>query len=1031
MITKKLPSWISGGILGLAGIGSVHAAPETSTETQSIQFNRDIRPIFSENCYACHGPDKNKRKADLRFDLKEEALKQLDSDEFAIFPGDPSKSRLLELVSTADEDDRMPPVKTGKQLTEAQISLLRTWIEQGAPWQQHWSYMPLVRPPQPSVEDTSWPLNPVDYFVLARLEAEKLHPSREANKQTSLRRLSFDLTGLPPSPENFRKFTSNSSERGYERLVDRLLSSPQYGERMASHWLDLVRYADTDGFHADNYRSVYPYRDYVIRAFNNNMPFDQFTIEQMGGDLLPSATLSQEVASTYNRLNRTTEEGGSQAKEYLAKYAADRVRTTSAVWLGATMGCAECHDHKFDPFTTKDFYNLAAFFADVKERGVGKPEGTIIPTPIQKAEIDRLEKKIASLDVELGATTNRMAITQAKWEETLLTTLEAGELEWVPLKPIHYTSQKGSTLSLTKDLSLIASGKNPDNEVYTTTVATDRELITGIRLEITQPSPKSDDDSASSPESFVLTEFTIEVMSGRSIVWEQVSIGSANASSELRRSAVTAAIDSKQSSGWTANAKDSRHSASFVFSEPVSGGAGTVFKIHLKHGTKSQKPQNIRRFRLSLSTVPNPNHSDSGIAPETLSALKTPKAERSEKQSAAVVTYYLDTTPEVTRLRTALTATKKEKQNYVNTVPTTLATVAINPRVMRVLPRGNWMDDSGEVVQPAVPEFLSGSAVAASENRLTRLDLARWLVSDDNPTTARAFVNRLWKIYFGTGLSKIMDDLGSQGEWPTHPELLDWLAVEFRDSGWDVKHIVKLIVSSRTYRQTSFAPPEVVERDPYNQFMARQGRFRLEAEMLRDNALAVSGLLATEVGGPSVKPYQPAGYWQHLNFPKRKYQKDQGANIYRRGLYTFWCRTFLHPSLMAFDAPSREECTVNRDISNNPLQALVLLNDPTYVEAARVFAEHIVQNSDKSVEEGLKWTFQTALTRTPTQSEIKELSNLYAKQLERYSDDKEAAAKLIGLGENDPPDHLNTSELAAWTSIARVIFNLHEFITRY
>ena len=1033
MTTNMLHSWIRSAILGLIGVCTVHAASETSTSVQSVQFNRDIRPIFSENCYACHGPDKNKRKAGLRLDRKEDALKEQDSGDFAIVPGEPSKSRLLDLVSTSDEDDRMPPIKAGKHLTEAEIGLLRTWIQEGAIWQEHWLYMPLVRPSRPNVANTAWPLNPVDHFVMARLEAQGLQPSGEADKRTLLRRLSFDLTGLPPSSENSRQFMSDPSGGAYDRLVDRLLSSPHYGERMTSHWLDLVRYADTDGFHADNYRSVYPYRDYVISAFNDNMPFDQFTIEQIGGDLLPSATLSQKVASTYNRLNRTTEEGGSQAKEYLAKYAADRVRTVSAVWLGSTMGCAECHDHKFDPFTTKDFYSLAAFFADVKEVGVGKPEGTIIPNKTQKTEIDRLDKEIAALAIELGATTNRMATTQAKWEKTLLTALDAGELDWIPLKPIQYTAKNGSTLSLKEDLSVIATGENPEEEEYTVTVATDREQITGIRLETLSENRSANDNPPSNPEGFLLTEFDMEVMAGPSIVWKTVRIGNASASSEQKGSPVAAAFDSKPPSGWTplGNAKDSNPTAAFVFTKPVSGGAGTVFRIHLKHGTRSQTPQNIRRFRLSLSTVPSPNHSDHGIAPETLSALQAPKAERSDKQSTYVAQYHLNTAPEVNRLRAALAGAKQARADFVKTIPTTLATVAVPPRVMRVLPRGNWMDDSGEEVLPGIPEFLSDSEPATTEERLNRLDLARWLVSDENPTTARAFVNRLWKICFGTGLSGVMDDLGSQGEWPTHPDLLDWLAAEFKDSGWNVKHIVKLIVSSRTYKQTSFAKPEVVERDPYNHALARQSRFRLEAEMLRDNALAVSGILATKVGGPSVKPYQPDGYWQHLNFPKRKYEEDRGGNAHRRGLYTFWCRTFLHPSLMAFDAPSREECTTDRVISNNPLQALVLLNDPTYVEAARVFAERVVKNSGPSVEERLNWAFLQALTRQPTPAEIEALSKLHANQLARYSGDLETAAKLIGFGDRSTPDHLNPSELAAWTSIARVVLNLHEFITRY
>jgi hypothetical protein len=999
---------------------------DAQQKTGPIQFNRDIRPIFSDNCYACHGPDHNKRKAGLRLDRKDEAFKELESGGFAIVPGNPSQSQLYRLVTTSDEDDRMPPIKTGKHLSQSQKLTLRTWIQQGASWEEHWSYNPLKRPNQPAVKHSSWPSNPIDEFILSRLEAENLTPAGDASKVTLLRRLSFDLTGLPPSPEDAADFLSDPSDRAYERLVDRILSLPQYGERMAAHWLDLVRYADTDGFHADNYRSVYPYRDYVIAAFNQNMPFDRFTIEQIAGDLIPDGTQQQKIASTYNRLNRTTEEGGSQPKEYLAKYAADRVRTTSSVWLGATMGCAECHDHKFDPFTTKDFYSLAAFFADIKEVGVGKPAGTPLPTPAQEAELDRLGTAITAIEQELTGHTNHLSAAQKEWETGTLGALDQGHFDWVTIKPVQYSSEGNSTLVLREDLSIAVEGTPEDAPTHTILLATDRTAITGIRIETTPGSETGD-------APFRLTGVEVEAMSGKSIAWERLKLVGATASSQKDKAAVAAAIDGKSNTGWspTDNLENGRHLAAFGFEKPVSGGAGTQFRVRLKQESKDPNQGRLQNFRLSLATVPHPDFNDHGLPVDIQKVLRLPTDQRSEKEQQQLVRFHIDFDARTVELGNQLAAARGAKAEFEKSLPTTLATVSVEPRTMRVLNRGNWMDESGQEVLPAVPEFLAGKGPRNPNERQSRLDLAEWLVSDANPTAARSFVNRLWKICFGYGLSRVLDDLGSQGEWPTHPELLDWLAFEFKSSGWNVKHVLKQIVLSHTYRQSSIASAALRERDPYNRLYARQSRFRLEAEMIRDSALAVSGLLATEMGGRSVKPYQPEGYWQHLNFPKRTYQADEGDNLYRRGLYTFLCRTFPHPSLVAFDAPSREECTANRVISNNPLQALVLLNDPTYVEAARSLAQRTLQDSTGTFRDQLDRMFRFALTRSPTDREVQELADLHAEQLARYGQEPEAAARLIAVGEHPVLKNAEPAQLAAWTSVARVVLNLHEFITRY
>jgi hypothetical protein len=812
-------------------------APVGAAETV-VSYSRDVKPLLAARCYACHGPDEAKRKAKLRLDVREEAIKK------AIRPGNAAASRLIQRVASADPDEVMPPPHSNKEaLSAAQVDLLRRWVDQGAKFDVHWAYVKPVRPPVPPVQDPAWVRNPIDHFVAARHGALGLRPAPEADRVTLVRRLYFDLIGLPPTPEEVDLFVQDQSTMAYDKLVERLLGSPHFGERMALYWLDLVRYADTAGYHSDNHRDIALFRDYVIDAFNRNKPFDQFTVEQLAGDLLLEPTREQQIASGYNRLLMTTEEGGAQAKEYMAKYSADRVRNVSGVWMAGTMGCCECHNHKFDPFLTRDFYQLAAFFADVKEIPVGRQEQTLLPSPEQAEQLGKLDREIADLRTLLERSTPQLQAGQAAWEKKL------GD-------------------------------------------------------------------------------------------------------------------------------------------------------------EKARK----------------------GLPREVAKALAVDAARRTAAQNDLLAKHYRSIAPELARPRGQMAAAEERKKNLLPTVPKTLVTVAVPPRTMRVLPRGNWLDDSGEVVQPATPAFLPPLGV--NGRRATRLDLARWLVARDNPLTARVFVNRLWKLAFGQGIVKSVDDFGTQGTFPTHPELLDWLAVEFMDSGWDVKHLLRLMVRSSAYRQSSAAPRELRERDPANAWLARQGRFRLDAEMVRDNALEVSGLLVRKVGGPSVRPYQPAGYWSYMNFPKREWYNDKGEGLYRRTLYTYWCRTFLHPSLLAFDASTREECTAERPRSSTPLQALVLLNDPIYVEAARVFAEHIVREGGPDAAGRMRWAYRRALSREPSPREQKLLDELLARHRAEFRADPEAARKLIRTGDWPVPADVDPAELAAWTSVARVLLNLHETITR-
>ena len=996
----------------------------TTYAADSVDFAKQIQPILKDNCYKCHGEEK--KKGGLRLDNKADALKGGDNG-LVIVPRDSAKSPLYQLLIATNEDDRMP--QKADSLSAAKIKLIREWIDQGAIWpdavagesaNQHWAYQKVVRSPPPAVKDKSWPRSPIDQFLLARLEKEKLKPSPETDRSTFIRRLSFDLTGLPPTVEEVDVFLADKSTAAYEKLVERLLASPHYGERMALYWLDVVRYADSIGYHSDNPRNVSPYRDYVIRAFNENKPFDQFTIEQLAGDLLPNAGTWQKVASCYNRLLQTTEEGGAQPKEYMVKYDSDRVRNTSVAWLGSTMGCAECHNHKFDPFTARDFYSFAAFFADVNEAPVGRREdGMPVISTEQTAELKQIEAAVATAKAKLDATTPELTTAQTEWEKQLST-----PVEWAALDPQEISATSGTTLVKEADGIIRATSNFAAKEKYKIVAKTNLTGIAGFRLELFSDSslPAKGVGTADNGN-FVLTEF-------------KVKAETANESSNLKLTAATAthsqesfpvanAIDGKNDTGWAILPKVGEpHSAIFAAKSPLEGKGDTTLTFTLEFQSIHARHQ-LSKFRLA-ATSSAAAASTLTLPPNVQAALKIAADQRNAKQKKDLSAYYRSIAPLLEPLRTEVAAAEKRQKDFLAAAPKCLVTSAVAPREIRVKPRGNWLDDSGEVRPPAIPEFLGK---LDAPGRPTRLDLARWIVSRDNPLTARVFVNRLWRLYFGQGISPSVYDFGKQGEKPTHPELLDWLAAEFMDHGWDVKHIVRLMVTSAAYRQSSVPSKQLQERDPQNRLYARQSRWRLDAELVRDNALGISGLLETKVGGPSVFPYQPPGYWSALNFPTREWQNSKGEGLYRRGLYTHWQRTFLHPSLYAFDACTREESAAERPRSNIPQQALVLLNDPTYVEAARVFAERIVK-SGATDDMKIQWAFRRALARNAMPAEIKVLVELRHKHLAEFNKDKDAAAKLLGVGSMPAPKEVDAAELASWTSVARAILNLHETITR-
>lgn len=1020
---------------GWCAVGRVAAADDASTP----RFDRDIRPILSENCFRCHGPELKSRKAKLRLDVREVAVEKQ-----AIVPGKPEDSEMIRRLTTSDPDDHMPPAEMHKVVTPAQIEVLRRWIAAGAKYEPHWSYAPLVRPALPPVADATWVQNPIDTFILARLEEAKIKPSPAADRHTLLRRLALDLTGLPPTPEEVEQFVNDRSPDAYAKQVDRLLASPHYGERMAVPWLDAVRFADTVGYHGDQDQNIFPYRDYVIDSFNHNKPFDQFTIEQLAGDLLPHPTEEQEIASGFNRLNLMTREGGAQPKEYLAKYAADRVRTVSTAWLGSTMACCQCHDHKYDPFKTKDFYSLGAFFDDVKQWGVyqdyafspnpefagGDYNDTFPPELVVTNRF--LLRRYAALESELqqvlADTAGKLGGEQKQsfrdWEKNLRASLKTQPDGWsVDRQPQVRLLKTNSVTALAvgPDGTVIASGKPVDGETFEVRVRPPAGWLAAIRLEL----PPAATNHFSSLR--VTNEFA-EIRLAAAVVrtnGKPVRVAFLNSAATARRIMCFNGHEIPNVNDyWKLAARDATNlqSAVYLLDPPVLIGAGQTLKLNIQSGE-------IGSFRIATTALAAADPLQAGLGGDLRRAV-TGFSTRSRRE-LLVNTWIRSTTNEPAAYARLKVLDPEIFACNHGRAPTLVTVSVTNRLVSRVLPRGNWQDESGEIVEPAVPQFLPQPPHHGT-NLLTRLDLARWLVSPENPLTPRAFVNRLWKQLFGNGLSNQPEDLGTQGEYPSHPELIDWLAAEFRDSGWDVKHIVRLMVMSATYQQDSKIRPELHDLDPNNRLLARQNPRRLDAEFVRDNALAIAGLLDPEIGGPSVYPYQPAGYYANLQFPSRDYYASPGGDQYRRGLYTHWQRTFMHPMLANFDAPARDECTVDRPVSDTPQQALTLLNDPSFVEAARVFAEKIMTAPGAGDDAArINLAMETALLRPARSVEEESLLNFLAVQRSYYTTNSADAEKLLHVGQRPPSATLNPSEEAAWTTVARVVLNLHETITRY
>jgi len=1119
---------------------------------KDLDFNRDVRPILSEHCYACHGPDEGKRKAGLRLDRPEEATKTLKSGNRAIVPGDVENSAMVQRLTSRDPDEVMPPPKDGKPLRAEQMELLIRWVKEGAHRKNHWSLIVPERPALPEVREKNWPRNEIDYFILDRLEQEGLKPAQEADKATLVRRATLDLTGLPPTINEVDAFLADNSPVAYEKLIDRLLDSAHYGERMALNWLDLARYADTSGYHFDGVRYMWLWRDWVINAFNQNKPYDVFTVEQLAGDLLPNPAREQRIATGFVRNNMTTDEGGSDPDEYLNKYVVDRVNTLGSVWLGMTVGCAECHDHKFDPLLTKEFYKLYAFFHNVPEKGLDRirtdnpPPRLPAPTPEQAMQFVEADFRLRDAEKTLKDRENELGETQEKWERETnarpppkpsddgllaLVTFDGtfrpsssatekigadqkinaepkqapgdGESTDGPKlvrddKPEFVDGRVGKALKFDGkahiDLGPLVEFDRTNGFSYGTWVKVQSDGAILSKMEV-KPGYRGFDLYANDGrfEVHLVHEFpdnAIKVKSKDKFSanqWQHILV---TYDGSGKGAGVKLFVDGRSRD---LEIEKDKLADSITNNEPVRIGSRNA------EGNFTGLIDDVRFYDHALGAEEARLLAFQGMLPIVAkSGGKRSQEERDDLRRFYKENYAVD----YLRSEAALAKARKAKDDLISAIPTSMIMEEMNPpRETFQLIRGDFRN-KGEKVTADTPAFLpairkanvenkngqlrfashpSGSAKLAAHEpssartpasivpeaasspsdgsghsggtdvpdvlaaakqppqtpeSLNRLDLAAWLVSRDHPLTARVTVNRYWALFFGAGLVKTINDFGSQGEWPSHPELLDWLACQFRDGGqaaassvqpWDVKALVRLIVTSATYRQSAAVTSEKLEKDPYDRLLSRGPRSQLEAEFIRDNALAVSGLLNRKIGGPSVKPYQPPGIWDGTD---SKYEQDHGEALYRRGMYVFWRRSAHYPSFATFDAPNREVCTFLRQRTQTPLQSLVLMNDPAFVESSRALAQRVMIEEPTDLTRRLTRAFRHTLGRVPQPDELATLQRTYEQQLENFRSDTKAAESLLAVGESKPLETIDKAELAALTAVANVLLNLNETITK-
>jgi len=1037
------------------------SAPAQASD--NVNFDRQIRPILTEHCYACHGPDNRQRRGGLRLDQQKATQTRLPSGRFAIVPGNPAASHVWQRITTSKASLRMPPVNSGRALNAVERELIRNWIQQGARWQSHWSYSSPVRPQLPLPNADKWPRQPIDTFVFASLDNLGLTPSTQETKHRLLRRVYFDVTGLPPTPDELQSALNNSSADSYERTVDRLLSLPTYGEHMAQEWLDLARYADTHGYHIDSHRDMWRWRDWVIDAFNSGMTYDQFTIEQIAGDLLPNANLTQRIATGFNRNNMVNFEGGALAEEYLVEYAVDRVNTTATVWLAQTMRCARCHDHKHDPWTQRDFFQLLAYFNRVPELGLDGKSGNAVPyikapTAIQSLRIASLNSQIKNLQNRMKRRATAVADTQRRWEQELATgkqkiTQPANDIALhLPLEPV------GSQVVL----EAVSGDKIQTNTRLTWFPGSFSEsLLFNGRLFLdlgTKAAFERTDSFSLSVWAYPTTADTMTLayrgkqetargssyelqMESGNVAFRMVSRWPQNSLQliaktpvDLRQwSHIVATYDGTSRASGVTVYIDGERAELEVISDALTHDIGRSGTLRIGHRAT------LEPFRGMLD--------DLRIYPRILTKTEIVALANSNQLQQIVAISPADRTPQQQQLLQEYFLRNQDKpyQHMVSEleqkqrtlqrtrleIPTTMVMKETGkPRDTFILARGDYREKLDRV-QAQTPAGLEPKGLGLPNNRL---GLAQWLVHPQHPLTSRVCVNRYWQHYFGRGIVLTSEDFGTRGERPSHPLLLDWIATEFVHQGWEPKKLQHSIVTSATYRQTARASTNQYIRDPLNRWLSRGPRKRRSAESIRDTALAVSGLLVGEIGGPSVYPYQPPGLWKEVSFNPRdftaqEYKQSRGSNLYRRSIYTFWKRAVPPPALEAFGAPNRETCTARRIHDDTALQALVMMNDPAFVEAARELATKVLDRRARNNKQRIVLAYQMVLNREPTKPETTTLLKLLTEQLRVYQANHKAAQSLVQIGDSVPAERHPTAHLAAWTTLCNVLLGLDEAIS--
>lgn len=960
----------------------------------------------------------------------------------AIVPGNSAQSELLARLKAEDDDERMPPTDSGKELSADQIELVRRWIDSGADWPLHWSFVPPIRSDLPEISDRDWANHEIDRFVYAQLEANHLQPSPRADRRTLARRLSLDLTGLPPSLEDLHDFLDDQDAGAYERFVDRLLDSPQFGERMALAWLDQARYADTNGFSIDGGRHMWLWRDWVIDAYNKNMSFDQFLIEQLAGDLLPEATVNQQVATGFNRNHMITHEGGTIPEENLVNYAVDRVKTTAEVFLGLTMGCAQCHDHKYDPLSQKDFYSFLAFFNTLDDKGIDGNSGVnagpkiVANTVLGLKEVEQIKEQLAQLDEQL----RQPLASQREWEQSALRELEDQgkdlQLHLLELLKITTPNRAVDMMEVDKTAPIKNTSRSPS-----LLLKADVDNITGLRVEFYPHESMPDGRLGHGNDqglkgSFILTSFSASadaIPSDQVDLYKTIPIRNATASNSHPDYLPGDCLDPRDHNGWSPHPQNqTQQHITFTFDEPIHA-SKTPFITTLmvwgggKFGGGAALLPGYYRV-VALTGI-----DDGSNLPEAIQALlRKVDSDRTEEEQGQLQDYYATIAPEQANVRYEIGNLRDRLQTLTEKYPAMVMNTAAKPRETHILNRGQY-DQPGDLVTPGVPEFLPPLPEGVPANRL---GLARWLVDPAHPLTARVAVNRVWQQFFGAGIVASSADFGSQGQPPSHPELLDFLAVDFIENGWNIKRLIKKIVTSATYQQSSHVTPALLKADPKNRWLARGPRFRLQAEFVRDGALQIGGLLVNRIGGPSVKPYQPAGLWREISHfgsspaTAQVFVQDHGEKLYRRSMYTYWKRTVPPPSMVSFDAPNRELCILRRATTNTPLQALVLLNDPQFVEASRALAERVIQQGPDGVAQRIAFAFELATARLPTEQETKILEQAYQRAFKEFQNHPNRAQEYLRVGESNRNRQIDLTVHAAWTSVVSMILNLSETITK-